>query len=93
MPSPSFASVAKFSSTRDTSHPASNKANDFALSATFIFSAPSASATSQLPALRCCTARCTVVLPDAQAFSTLNTGMPSIPILLNTTWPGIDNCP
>ena len=31
--------------------------------------------------------------PDAQAFSTLKTGTCEIPILLNTTWPGMDNWP
>jgi hypothetical protein len=37
----------------------------------FIFSAPRASATSVVPALRLCTARLNAELPDAQAFSTL----------------------
>ena len=31
--------------------------------------------------------------PEAQAFSMLNTGMPRMPILPNTAWPGIDSCP
>ncbi|MNE55087.1 hypothetical protein D3C80_1499070 [compost metagenome] len=56
-PSPIFDRMAKFSSARATSHPASNRAKDFALSATTIFSQPRASATSVAPARRLCTAR------------------------------------
>jgi len=68
-------------------------AKAFALSGMFIFSAPMASATSATPARRLCTARLTAELPEAQAFSTLKTGMPSIPILLKMTCPGIEICP
>jgi hypothetical protein len=46
-------------------------AKAFALSGMFIFSAPIASATSAVPALRLCTARLNAELPEAQAFSTL----------------------
>jgi hypothetical protein len=82
-----------FSSTVVTSQPPSNTANIFALSETFIFSAPTASATSQLPAWTACTARFSAEDPDAQAFSTLYTGMPPNPARRRAIGPGMLVCP
>ena len=88
-PSPSFTRNSKLRSTCDTSQPASKIAKAFALSGMFIFSAPIASAMSHAPERMYCAARCRAELPDAQAFSTLKTGTPSMPILLNMTCPGM----
>ena len=72
-------SVALFCSTVDTSQPPSKAVNILALSGMFIFSAPTASAMSQLPARTAMVARLKADEPAAQAFSTVNTGIPSSP--------------
>jgi len=90
-------SVALFCSTVDTSQPPSNAENILALSGMFIFSTPTAKATSQLPPRSAMVARLNADEPDAQAFSTVNTGMPSMPRRRIAIGPGIAvwpwNCP
>ena len=59
----------------------------------FIFSAPSASAISASPALIAVTANLKAEEPEAQAFSTLNTGTPPSPARRAAIGPGIECCP
>ena len=62
-------------------------------SSVFIFSVPTASATSARPAPTCSTARLNAVAPPAQAFSTLTSGPPWMPIGRRACWPFMPYCP
>jgi len=55
-----------------------------------IFSEPRARATSYISAFTPITARCKAVDAPAQAFSTLVTGIASIPMERRITWPRIE---
>ena len=60
---------------------------------TFIFSTPTASATSAAPDATSSQAPRSAVIALAQAFSTLTMGMPVMPECARTTWPRTPSCP
>ena len=63
------------------------------LSSWVSFSAPRQRTTSWAPAATACQPRCRALAAEAQAFSTLKIGMPSIPSGRSTTWPRIISWP
>ena len=71
------------------SQPLSKVENMRALSSENIFSAPTARATSPWPERTKAIARLSAELLLAQAFSTLTTGMPEMPMARSATWPRI----
>ena len=70
-PTPSSTSRAALASAVSMSQPESNTENIRALSVEYIFSTPTASTTSAVPARSCVTARWNAVEAVAHAFSTL----------------------
>ncbi|MFO1428219.1 MAG: hypothetical protein U1F11_14870 [Steroidobacteraceae bacterium] len=64
----------------------------FSRSSVLSFSVPTASATSARPAPTWVTARLKAVVPPAQAFSTLNSGPPWMPIARSACWPFMPYC-